>query len=204
MNKSIIQKSMLEMFVDIIESDVEKQIDFLKIELEAESCYFDDMSSFEITEMLISKVNEMDFDDVLKIAKEIELTEFNLFILKNYVQESKFKKPCKKPCPQCPYLKNSLSGYFGGEDPAIYANAISQDTVVACHTRTKHDPKTNVPKSLNDVSICVGHLLAQIKTCKSSRHPDAAKAIEGLRKQDNITELLSDNLGFDFKSHHKI
>lgn len=112
------------------------------------------------------------------------------------------KKPCKNPCPECPYAKKSIPGYFGGLDPREYAQAIGQDTVIACHTRSKYD--TNGHVKMDDVVVCTGHIVAQIKSCKQTIHPVGKLAHEQIRAQSNFEQLKTEMLGLDFWSHHKI
>ena len=114
------------------------------------------------------------------------------------------KQPCKNPCPSCPYTKKAAKGYFGGNNPEEYARAIHQDTVIACHTRTKYNEKTGYPDSEDDVVICTGHIVSQIKACKSTIHSDGKKARDQIMTQDNFEELKEQSLAFDFKQYHGI
>jgi hypothetical protein len=114
------------------------------------------------------------------------------------------KQPCKIPCPSCPYTNKALKGYFGEQDPSVYANAIRQDTVIACHSRTVHNPETGLPDFDDNITICTGHIVSQIKTCKSNMHPDGAKAHKFITSLDNFDELIENALAFDFNSYHNL
>lgn len=114
------------------------------------------------------------------------------------------KKPCKYPCPSCPFTNKADKGYFGGNNPEEYAQSIHQDTVVACHTRTKHNEATGLPNSDNDIVICTGHIVSQIKACKNTIHPEGKKAKEQIMAQDNFENLKEKALAFDFKQYHGI
>ena len=108
-------------------------------------------------------------------------------------------KHCKKPCAECPYMKKSMPGYFGDNDPTEYQVAIHRDTVVACHTTSKYD--------VNGVTtpvVCRGHLLAQKKVCKQIRHEDAVDVAKSEAFQEQYDELKDEVLGFDFAEHHRI
>ena len=48
------------------------------------------------------------------------------------------RKPCKKPCKACPYKADSIKGYFAGSGSADYLEALSRDTIIACHTRSHY------------------------------------------------------------------
>lgn len=109
-------------------------------------------------------------------------------------------KHCKKPCPECPYRKDSEPEYFGDNDPQEYADALHLDTVVACHTKSGYDANGNV----NDVVICAGHLIAQKKVCKSTQHPDALQVLALEEFQEMVEEKRDEVHGFSFYSHHNI
>jgi len=109
-------------------------------------------------------------------------------------------KHCKKPCPECPYMKTSMPGYFGGNDPKEYALAIHLDTVVACHMKSSFGEDERV----TDVTICAGHLFAQKKAAKRTVHPDAIEAWADQDFQQTYEEMKDDVLGLDFYTHHKI
>lgn len=110
---------------------------------------------------------------------------------------------CKKPCKECPYRTDSLPGYFGGQNPAEYAAAIHMEIVVACHTRSKYTDglaSTVVP--------CTGHVLSQIKSCKSPNRNSELIALHNQVRQmpDKDVEAMSSNIleSFKFREHHDI
>ena len=106
---------------------------------------------------------------------------------------TKIKQPCKNPCPECAYRKDSMPGYFGGNDKAIYRNALFEETIVPCHTRSGDD---TIP--------CTGHILAQINSCKSPKINQAAiEAHAFLRSQPDHDEQKGKVLSqFTFDAHH--
>lgn len=109
-------------------------------------------------------------------------------------------KHCKKPCSECPYMKKSEPGYFGGNDPGEYQVAIHRDTVVACHTTSTYDHNEDVETAV----VCRGHLLAQKKVCKQIRHEEAVDVAQSEAFQEQYDELKDEVLGFDFAEHHRI
>lgn len=118
----------------------------------------------------------------------------------------KINKPCKKPCKTCPYKADSIKGYFAGNDATEYFEALSRDTVIACHTRSRFGSNDMVVEA----TVCTGHIVAQIKSCKrpskrpSERHPEAAEAHSQIREQDNFEALKANSLSvFNFKEHHE-
>ena len=109
-------------------------------------------------------------------------------------------KLCNNPCIECPYLKGSMPGYFGGNDPQEYAHALHADTIVPCHMRSTYDDDEEV----SEVTICVGHLMAQKKVCKSNSHPEAVKALKSTKFKAMFKKHKADVLGFDFYEHHGV
>jgi hypothetical protein len=113
------------------------------------------------------------------------------------------KQACKKPCKTCPYKKDSIKGYFAGLDPQEYAEAIHQDTIIACHSRSTYNQSGIVTTAV----VCTGHIVAQILSLKrpNALHIEQLQAHQQIRKQDNFVELKAQNLSlFDFYKHHNI
>lgn len=109
-------------------------------------------------------------------------------------------KRCKTPCKECPYMKKSIPGYFGGHNPKAYAEALHIDTVVACHTKSKFDNDGD----LTDMTMCIGHVLSQRKACKRSYHPDILEAWADPKVNALYEAKYDDILGLDFYEHHKV
>lgn len=111
---------------------------------------------------------------------------------------------CSKPCRECPYRKNSAPGYFGGHSPSEYRGFISQDTIVACHLRSKFDDDGLLIES--SMKPCTGHILAQVKSCKlPSLNKDLIEFHRQMRERPDFEELKANSLSiFDFNKHHGI
>lgn len=109
---------------------------------------------------------------------------------------------CNKPCNECPYRKQSIPGYFGGHDGNQYRSFISQDTTVACHTRTKFNDNGDPRK----ISYCTGHIAAQIKSCKSPIPNTLPHALhQAMRDRSDFDVILDNALSiFDFNAHHNL
>jgi hypothetical protein len=189
----------VEEFVEALNEDTELAIRFLIDCLLLEEDEINEMGSSEIFELVDSEIEDIDFETLKRRTKGFDIDNFDLNKFNH-----ELKKPCKNPCSTCPYTKNSLTGYFGGQDANEYADAIHRDTVIACHTRTKHNKETHLPDSDSDVTICTGHIVSQIKVLKRTRHPDGMTAHGLIREQKNFEELKENALGFDFKKHHNI
>ena len=203
------QTQLINELLEALYDDTTLMIDFLVNCFHLDSDEINEMGCEEIFENLESEISEYSFEEIKAFVEKFEEMGFEIdgfdsskMILN--AKSGKMRQPCKEPCPSCPYTKNAPKGYFGGQDPLEYANAIGQDTVVACHTHTKHSEESGVIESDSDITICTGHIISQIKTCKSSIHPEGQEAHALVRSRDNFEELKDNALGFDFKSHHGI
>lgn len=184
--------------MDLLREDVDKSIEFLSIGFGIDEDVLNEMGCLDIMEVVREEITDADFSIIENIMSDFYLDGFDI---NTFGGVGTIKQPCKNPCPTCPYTKNAVSGYFGGQDPEIYSKALHQDTVIACHTRTKHD-KNGLPSSNDAVTICTGHIVSQIKTCKSNIHPDGEKAQKYVRELEHFDKLKENALGFDFNKHH--
>jgi hypothetical protein len=74
------------------------------------------------------------------------------------------------------------------------------DTIVPCHTKSKY-----VNGLATDITPCVGHALAQIKSCKLPKIPLMDTLHSTLKNQSNFETLTERNLSiFDFREHHGV
>ncbi len=201
MNYSNEELVIINNLIDLFIEDTDKAIEFLVIGFGLNENDLEELGCLEITQIIKDEVLSVDFDIIKSIMQDFELDGFDI---NTFAGTGQIKKPCKNPCVSCPYTKNSKSGYFGGHDPIEYSLAIHQDTVIACHTRTKHDSESGLPLSNNDVTICTGHIVSQIKVCKSTKHPDGKLSQDFVRDLDNFEKLKDNALGFDFNKHHNI
>jgi len=199
------EKNLIEKMIVIFEDEVEAAIDLLESTFNYYRGDLDEMTSYDIVQLLEKELLDSEFSF---IREELEYTEhfidFDFSIKESATTEGEMRQPCKNPCSTCPYTKNALKGYFGGNDPQEYADAIHRDTIVACHSRTKHDEITQEAKSEGDITICTGHIVSQIKVCKNPQHPEGKKAHDFVRSFTNLEELKDNALAFDFKAFHGI
>lgn len=108
---------------------------------------------------------------------------------------------CTTPCGECPYLKKSTPNYFGGNDGQEFLDAISDESVVYCHTRGVYDMNEEIIPDQS--TICAGQALAQINSCKSSMNPKVIVTVSLIKKRGDIGALQARTLSaFNFKDHH--
>lgn len=107
---------------------------------------------------------------------------------------------CQRPCNECPYTKDAIPGYFSGHDPIDYRAYISQDAVVACHTRSKFGNTGKAQK----VVPCVGHIVAQMVSCKSPiRGTPLYDVHSKVRSHSDLEKWKVNALSiFTFDAHH--
>ena len=107
---------------------------------------------------------------------------------------------CKRPCKGCAFRNDSIKGYFGGNTIDVYQGMYQSDVPVPCHMKSPIDDEGNL---IEAGTPCVGHLLAQAKSCKSPRSTESANLIAELKEQDNYDELKSQVLAsWEFNAHH--
>lgn len=101
-----------------------------------------------------------------------------------------------KSCAGCPYRTDSVPGYFGENDPKVYAKALHRDVVMPCHNRSvwKDESSDEVTKK----TPCIGHLKAQRNSCKVNTHDGVSDLLAG------NTEPAEEFLGLSFYKHHNI
>lgn len=104
------------------------------------------------------------------------------------------KNNLKKPCDECPFKKNSLKGWLGGETAESTFEMVKHETDFACHkTRDKEKP--------SEMSRCRGFLLFTRKICKIPKYNQELKEI--VEKIDFKTANNANILGLaEFFEHH--
>ena len=108
---------------------------------------------------------------------------------------------CKRPCSECAFRNDSARGYFGENSIDVYQSWYQSDVPMPCHMKSKEDGEGIL---VEDDSPCIGHLLAQIKSCKSPLSAESIALRAELKKQDNIEELKSQVLAtWEFTPYHE-
>ena len=64
----------------------------------------------------------------------------------------------KKPCKQCPWLKDSPQGFLGGNDPVVYTDIVMLNQVPACHMRDRGEES-------DETAMCAGALATAANAC---------------------------------------
>lgn len=78
-----------------------------------------------------------------------------------------------EPCAECPWRKDSLQGYLGGQSAMMYADAVAENEIPACHLQD-HGPDD--PKS----SMCAGALAVAANACIEPHKTPGATAAKKL------------------------
>ena len=102
-----------------------------------------------------------------------------------------------KPCNQCPWRKDSPQGWLGGYSPELYADAVDNNEVPACHLQDKGPDD-------NKTAMCAGALATMYMQCKSAYNTpggDEARKVVGLNIDcfSNVYEFYKYHAGKDYK-----
>lgn len=79
------------------------------------------------------------------------------------LSEYKLKLKHKKPCKECPWRLEAPKGWLGGQSPEMYADAVDNNEVPACHL------KDFGPDS-DKTAMCVGALSTMANQCKAAHN----------------------------------
>jgi hypothetical protein len=103
----------------------------------------------------------------------------------------------KKPCKECPYLKNSLPGYLGDASyyPELFLNQLETPVLHPCHTAINWEEAT--AEEIENAPICTGALQFMNNTCKSSRYGGTRTKQHQAGKNANVFDRRS-----EFIKHH--
>ena len=91
-----------------------------------------------------------------------------------------------KPCKECPFRRESLPEYLGGNDPKSFAFLSGKDGNFECH----------LTMSNSQPAQCAGRAIMWANSCKKSRDGSVPEL-----KQDR--EKVFSHIG-EFTKHHKI
>jgi len=109
---------------------------------------------------------------------------------------------CKKPCSECAFKKDSAKGYMGGNPIELYFSFFDADMPVPCHMKSEANDEGVLENKGN--TPCIGHLMAQVKSCKLPHSQESQGLIAQLRAQPNFEALKSAALAkWEFIPHHQ-
>jgi hypothetical protein len=104
-------------------------------------------------------------------------------------------KSQKRPCNECPFRKESLSGWLGGfESPQELYKLALAEIPFSCHQ----------PENLSDMEDrsklqCAGRLAFAVKACKSFRDPELEMLRMNVKSSTDLNSILGIN---EFVEHH--
>jgi hypothetical protein len=84
----------------------------------------------------------------------------------------------KTPCAECPWRKDSLKGYLGGNTPEMYADSVQNGEAPACHMRDETHPKGG--------AFCVGALQCMANSATLPKDPEPRAAREIVGRSDKV------------------
>ncbi len=106
---------------------------------------------------------------------------------------------CKSPCNECPFRKDSLSGWLSDYTPQELHNIVMQELAFPCHMT--HDEDLDWEEAGSEESpLCAGALMYMRKGAKRPRRADLAKLVEQIdpKELDNILSVP------EFFDHHSM
>jgi len=111
------------------------------------------------------------------------------------------RKPCKRPCANCPWKKDSARGYLGGNSVGVYADSIRSDRRLACHSRAPGSE--SLPSELIAAAdVCTGYVMARVNDFKSSADPVLRQLEVMHRESSHRGEIFSFPVHEGFAGHH--
>ncbi len=111
-------------------------------------------------------------------------------------------KKCKSPCKSCPWRKDSIRGYLGGNTVEVYSDSVKSDIRVACHTR--HPASVTLPSDqIQGEEMCVGFVLARLNDMKRSVDPVLAALERGNKDNPARADVFSFPVSARFHHHHE-
>lgn len=106
------------------------------------------------------------------------------------------KNNLTKPCAECPFRKDSIKGWLGGETAQSTFDMVRHEADFACHM-TRH-------KKVEEMSRCRGFLLFSKKISKIPKfNKELAKALEEIPFKEAIKETNILSLP-EFIKHHTL
>lgn len=87
------------------------------------------------------------------------------------------------PCKECPWRKNSLQGFLGGNSAEQYADHLQFNVIPECHLHsTYEDDETG---ELVEGVLCAGALATSANACILPRYAEQAEAREVVGKRED-------------------
>ena len=102
------------------------------------------------------------------------------------------KDPCKNPCNDCPWRRDSMPGFLGGAAVPHFEAAWAMQRIVPCH-KTVKNPSSWSP----DWRWCAGYLIARRNVNDTLLAPAAQRACETVEPSDAVVAGIE-----GFADHH--
>lgn len=86
----------------------------------------------------------------------------------------------KEPCEECPWRLTSPKGWLGGHDPEMYADAVAENEVPACHL-VDYGPDDD------RTSMCAGALAVAANACiQPYKTEGGIEAVKMVGRRDDV------------------
>lgn len=112
---------------------------------------------------------------------------------------------CSKLCGECPFSKNSTSGWLADYSVDDIKNFMDNEGLFPCHKMVQGEDLTQeeVKDAINngEMKLCRGFIESMIKTCKSPKHNKILIEARALVKEQGVSE---DSMSiWDFRKYHE-
>lgn len=102
------------------------------------------------------------------------------------------------PCAKCPWLKKSLAGWLGEDNPLhFYQSAVSGEGNHPCHDQIDYSEPNWIQNQLPFVDFCAGNLIFFANHMKMPRDPGMAAAVRAVETSPHVFSWAP-----EFLAHH--
>ena len=95
------------------------------------------------------------------------------------------------PCPECPWRKDCLAGWLGGNTPEVYADTIAANSATPCHMSQE------MLEGDEEEAMCAGSLSVMANACIMPTRADEAAARLAVGRRDDTFSNQA-----EFYKHH--
>jgi hypothetical protein len=104
----------------------------------------------------------------------------------------------KHPCAGCPWLRKSLPGYLGDDNPEhFYRASVAQESPMPCHEQIDYSDPDWLETQYPEVDLCAGNLIYFRNHLKTPRRPELAEAVREVESSPHVFQWAE-----EFMAHH--
>lgn len=105
-----------------------------------------------------------------------------------------------RPCAACPWLRSSLAGYLGADDPVgFYRASVTQERTLAsampCHEQIDYEDPEWQDTQYPDTDVCAGNMAYLANHMKRPRDTGLAEAVKAVGKLPGVFSWAHEFIG---------